>query len=65
MLHTLNQNKGIYNCDTHRCEGAEYFFMNWGWAGVSNGWYIAGNFTPNGSSNNYNSGLTMIKGIRK
>lgn len=64
-----------YDCDTHACStwSYEYFYMNWGW-GLSgaansgttyNGWYGSGNFTPNGTSYNFNSGLTMIKGIRK
>ncbi len=60
-------NYSQYNCDTQQCDiwSYEYFYMNWGWNGSSNGWYAANNFVPNNSPGiNYNSGLSMISGIR-
>ncbi len=61
-------NYDTFNCDTGSCYeyGFSWFHMNYGWGQhQANAWYASGVFTPNGTSNNYNSGLTMITGIRK
>lgn len=56
-----------YNCDTGRCDQWNYLYlyMNWGWDGSSNGWYACGNFSPTGSSDNFNLNVQMISGIRR
>lgn len=56
-----------YNCDTRMCEewSSIYLYMNWGWNGTGNGWYLSGNFSPTVSNTgNYNSNVKMISGIR-
>ncbi len=42
-------------------QGTNYFHIDWGWAGSSNGYFYLSNLTP--GTSNFNSGQEMIIGI--
>lgn len=48
-------------CDGY--QGADYFHMNWGWSGASNGYYMISNLNPAAGGTNFNNGQGMVIGI--
>ncbi len=55
-------------CDGYR-EG-DYFHINWGWGGISDGYFLITALNPDiqgigGSSSGYNIGQTMVVGIQR
>lgn len=55
--------------DGYRGEGGDYFHVNWGWGGMSDGYFLVSALNPQsqgigGSSAGYNTGQNMIIGIR-
>lgn len=55
-------------CDGYDADG--YFHINWGWSGMSDGYYLLSALNPGsqgigGSTSGYNSGQSAILGIRK
>ncbi|MHC1707157.1 MAG: C10 family peptidase [Bacteroidales bacterium] len=50
-----------WNCDGY--QGTDYFHMNWGWGGASNGYYLITNLNPSAGGTNFNNGQGMVIGI--
>ncbi len=51
----------IYEYETDVTYSSLYLYMNWGWGGTSNSWYLYNDFTP--SVYDFNSGRSMIYNI--
>lgn len=64
----LNDDGGhAFVCDGYRTDG--YFHINWGWGGVSNGYFLITALNPTqqgvgGSTGGYNLNQTMVIGIQ-
>lgn len=55
--------------DGYRGDGGDYFHVNWGWGGMSDGYFLVSALNPQsqgigGSSAGYNTGQNIIIGIR-
>ncbi len=48
-------------CDGY--QGTDYFHMNWGWSGASNGYYLITSLNPAAGGTNFNNGQAMVIGI--
>lgn len=79
IRHELDENRPVYYSGSNEegghafvCDGYDtngLFHINWGWSGLSNGYFILSNLTPlaqgtGGSSSGYNRGQAAVVGIQ-
>lgn len=79
IRHELDENRPVYYSGSNEegghafvCDGYDtngLFHINWGWSGLSNGYFMLSNLTPlaqgtGGSSSGYNRGQAAVVGIQ-
>ncbi|MCX6272381.1 MAG: C10 family peptidase [Bacteroidetes bacterium] len=65
MIYSGNPSNGgaghAWVCDGY--QGTDFFHMNWGWSGASNGYYTVNDLNPSAVGTNFNSGHKLIINI--